>query len=176
MTTLQALESAKSLLGCFRTGDAGDPETYSHAIAAVLSMYSADVVQYVCDPRTGLPCKLKWMPSVSEVRSACDEHADFIFRIDQAAIEKERMRDQGRLPPPPEKPRPTLAEMIEKYGKNWGLGATEEEKKKTIVPGPTPEQVVEHYKTHGFARQPKSSLLTPEAIATAAAANGEPTW
>ncbi|UFW91011.1 hypothetical protein BjapCC829_21715 [Bradyrhizobium barranii] len=100
------------------------------AIAAVLQCYAPDVVQHVCDPRTGVPGKLKWMPSVAEVKSACDDRMAEKARkrrfenwglnnVD--ADERERMKDQGLLPPPRER-RPTLDELKAKYGPNWGIG------------------------------------------------------
>ena len=67
------IQSARMLLGCYRTGDANDPEVYVTAIVHVLSHYPEDVVARVVDPMTGLPGRLKWLPSVQEVRAACDE-------------------------------------------------------------------------------------------------------
>lgn len=61
------------MFGCYRKGDANDPETYTLAIAAVLAEYTPDVVRQVTDPRSGLPSRLKWLPSVSEVKEACDD-------------------------------------------------------------------------------------------------------
>ncbi|MET4238571.1 hypothetical protein [Bradyrhizobium sp. RT10b] len=94
-------------------------------------MFPPDIVQHVCDPRTGLPGKMKWMPSVAEVKEACEarsaekaRHKRFENwgKNDDDAEERERMKDQGRLPPPPPEKRPTLAALQEKYGPNWGLG------------------------------------------------------
>lgn len=64
---------AKLLLGCYRTGDANDPEVYTAAAIAVLSDYPLDVVQRVVDPRSGLPSRIRWLPTVSEIREACQE-------------------------------------------------------------------------------------------------------
>lgn len=65
------------LFGCYRRGDANDPEIYTAAIAATLADFSAEVVEYVTDPRSGLPAKLKWLPAVAEVREACQKHKEF---------------------------------------------------------------------------------------------------
>src|SRR5262249_44974430 len=73
VTASQALTAATNLAGCFRAVDASDADRFIGAIAVVLQSYAPDVVQYVCDPRTGLPGKMKWMPSVAEVKDACDE-------------------------------------------------------------------------------------------------------
>lgn len=47
----------------------------------VLSGYPIDVVERVIDPLTGLPSKLKWLPSVPEIRSACEEIHGLQMRI-----------------------------------------------------------------------------------------------
>jgi hypothetical protein len=65
------------LFGCYRKGDANDPEIYTAAIAATLADFSAEVVQYVTDPRTGIASKLKWLPAVAEVREECARHAEW---------------------------------------------------------------------------------------------------
>ena len=48
------------------------------AIAATLAEYPKEVIEYITDPRTGLPAKLKWLPTVAEVREACEEHRKFL--------------------------------------------------------------------------------------------------
>ena len=60
------------MFGCYRRGDANDPDTYTAAIAAVLAEYPPEVVKAVTDPRTGLPRKVSWLPTVKEVSDACD--------------------------------------------------------------------------------------------------------
>lgn len=64
---------AKLLLGCYRTGDANDPEVYVAAITAVMSEYPEDVLRSIVDPRTGIPSKIEWLPKPAEVKSACEE-------------------------------------------------------------------------------------------------------
>lgn len=61
------------LFGCFRKGDANDPEIYTAAVASVLADYEPDVIVRVTDPRTGLPRKTKFLPNPAEVGEACDE-------------------------------------------------------------------------------------------------------
>lgn len=68
-----AAERTRLLFGCFRKGDANDPEIYTAAVAAVLSEYEPDVIVRVTDPRTGLPRKTKFLPNPAEVAEACEE-------------------------------------------------------------------------------------------------------
>lgn len=67
------MSRAKALFGCFRRADANDPETYVAAVAAILSEYPAEVIEYVTDPRTGLPRTSKWLPTIAEIAEACDK-------------------------------------------------------------------------------------------------------
>lgn len=68
-----AAERARLMFGCYRKGDANDPETYVAAVTAVLAEYPPDVVKRVTDPRTGIPRKMKFMPNPAEVSEFCDE-------------------------------------------------------------------------------------------------------
>ena len=72
-TAAEIAKYAKLLLGCFRAGDANDPDVYTGAVIAVLSDYPLDVIQQVVDPRKGLPSKVNWLPTIAEIKSACEE-------------------------------------------------------------------------------------------------------
>jgi hypothetical protein len=89
----KAAERTALMFGCYRKGDANDPETYCAAVAAVLSRYSQDVVEYVTDPRTGLPGSCKWLPSVAEVKEACTARRDYLNRAEDF-----KRRFAGRTP------------------------------------------------------------------------------
>lgn len=73
-----AAERTAIMFGCYRKGEANDPETYTMAVAATLAEYPKEVIEHVTDPRTGLPAKLKFLPSVAEVREACEDHWKFV--------------------------------------------------------------------------------------------------
>ena len=62
------------MLGCFRKGEANDPETYVAALTAVLSEYPEDIIIAVTHPAKGLPIAKDFLPSVHEVHEACEEH------------------------------------------------------------------------------------------------------
>lgn len=67
-----AAERARLLFGCYRKGDANDPETYTAAIAAILTEYPPEVIRIATDPRTGIARKSKWMPNPAELAEECD--------------------------------------------------------------------------------------------------------
>src|ERR1019366_10620058 len=73
-----AAQRAKLLFGCFRKGDANDPETYTAAVTAILAEYPKEVIHYVTDPRTGIPRKMKFMPNPAEVSEECDRATEYL--------------------------------------------------------------------------------------------------
>ena len=111
---------AKQLFGCFRRGHANDPDTYAAAIAAVLTRFAPEVVAYVTDPRTGLPSRSNWLPTVYEVRLACEERAAEIeWPSRRDALERQQLAERERY----EKQRanaPTRAEIEAKLGRAIG--------------------------------------------------------
>lgn len=66
------LQRVRILSACYRKGEAEDPEIYAAACGAVLSDYPLQVVLRVTDPRTGLPSVSQWLPTVKEIRDACE--------------------------------------------------------------------------------------------------------
>lgn len=149
-----AAERARLLFGCYRTGDANDPETYVAAITAILARYPEQVITEVTHPATGLPKKKGWLPTVKEVSDACDEAVEFsinhqarLKRI-QEQLEMREREDRGE--------KPTLAHLKAKYGDDWGIGG-EDKSKKEITPAPTKEQLRHHYQHYGLAFVPKQN-------------------
>ena len=126
LLTGYAAMRAKILLGCYRTGDANDPETYIAAITAALARYPEQIITSVTHPVSGLPSKTSWLPTIKEVVDACDaEYAPIannearLKRIKEQLEMRER-EDRGE--------KPTLAQLHEKYGKDWGLRTSVVEK------------------------------------------------
>jgi hypothetical protein len=70
--TSYATQRARLLLGCYRKGDANDPDTYVAAITATLARYPEDVIMSVTHPATGLPIQCDFLPTVREVYLACE--------------------------------------------------------------------------------------------------------
>jgi len=91
-------------------------------VAAVLGDYPPEVVQAVVDPRRGLPSKTNWIPTIAEVKSACEQ----MYAPIEARIERQRLADERRAllsaPVLPRKERPTLDELRQRYGgESWGI-------------------------------------------------------
>jgi hypothetical protein len=139
--TRYAAARAKILLGCYRTGEANDPETYVAAVTAVLSHFPEEVITSVTHPVTGLPKKSSWLPTIKEVNDACNEaiepirsHEARLKRIKEQMEMRER-EDRGE--------KPTLEQLKEKYGPNWGL--TNDLAKKSSFKAPSWQEIGSTY-------------------------------
>ena len=106
-------ERARLMLSCYRQGEASDPEAYVTAICAVLAYYPEPVVRKVTHPLHGIPGKLKWLPSIAEVKAECDAEVEPI-RARQAAEERIR-RTNAML----RESSPELPENRERAVRRW---------------------------------------------------------
>ncbi len=94
-----AAERARVLLGSYRKGDAADPEVYARSVVAVLMQYPEGVVTRVTDPRGGLPGTSTFLPSVAEVRAACEAEMHPIYEaLRQRKIRNENEKLLGPAP------------------------------------------------------------------------------
>lgn len=84
------MKAARYLLGCFRTGDANDPEVFISAVIRILRAYPMDIVQKVIDPLDGIPGRQNWLPTPHEVKAACD--ALYLPRLRAEQREKDLQR------------------------------------------------------------------------------------
>lgn len=78
------------MFGCYRRNEANDPETYVVAVTALLASYEDDVILAVTDPVRGLPVQSQFVPTIKEIRDACEA-----FLAKQAHdAEMRRFRDE----------------------------------------------------------------------------------
>jgi hypothetical protein len=82
------------LIGCYRKGEAADAQVYATAVCAVLSRYPEEVVLRVTDPVVGLPGRVNWLPTIAEVRHACEE---LVLPLREAALREKRQHEAQRL-------------------------------------------------------------------------------
>lgn len=141
--TIYAASRAKLLLGCYRTGEANDPATYVAAITAILARYPEQVVTAVTHPATGLPSKKNWLPTVKEVTDACDEVMEPII---QNELRLKRIQDQMEMRQRErDGVRPTMEQLREKYGENWGLSSIGKTERAHDRPAPSWDKITEMY-------------------------------
>ena len=94
----EAFERAAVLMGCYRQGDCADPEVFATGAVAVLSHYPVEIVRKVTDPHSGLPGRLKWLPTIYEIREACEiENAAARRREEADARVKEQFAERDRM-------------------------------------------------------------------------------
>lgn len=102
---IYATERARVLFGCYRRGDANDPDAYVAAIAAVLSTYEPDLIRRVTDPRTGISTTEKFrtfMPNSGELKAYCEEQAVVADRVRRyAALPAPNWKALPKPPPAP---------------------------------------------------------------------------
>ena len=94
-------ERAEILFGCYRRGDANDPDRYVAAIAAVLTLYDFELIREVTDPRTGIQTTEKYMtfmPNAGELKVYCEGVASRRDRLQKLGT---RAVPALRLAPPP---------------------------------------------------------------------------
>jgi hypothetical protein len=106
------------LFTSYRTDQYPDPDAFMASLGLVLEQYPDDVIVYVTDPRTGVQRRCKWPPTIPEIVEALDDRSAWLKR-------RERYENWGKnnklMVEGPIVPKPTLEEMQEKYGKDWGL-------------------------------------------------------
>jgi hypothetical protein len=71
------LERTRILFGCYRKTDANDPEIYLTAAVAILLQYPKTIIDHVTDPVHGLPASKYFLPSIAEIREACEIRSRF---------------------------------------------------------------------------------------------------
>lgn len=113
--------AAKVLLGCFRMGEANDPEVYTTAVIAVLQSYPPDVVEFVTDPRTGIAGQQTFLPSVAELRKALDDRCGFIGRLQESREQEARQLAARREADEAAAAKPDPEDLKTRYGENYGL-------------------------------------------------------
>lgn len=119
----KATQKADRLFGFFPPSSASDPEIFMTGVVNLLATYPEWVAERIMSTTTGLPAKHTFLPSIKEIREACEAE----YSVTRRAIEWEAMtREQTKLlAGPPSAPRPTYDELRAKYGDNWGLKTSE---------------------------------------------------
>lgn len=157
-----AAERSRLLFGCYRKGDANDPDTYVAAVTAVLAKYPRDVIRSVTHPASGLPTKLKFLPSVAEVHDACEE---LMTARREEAARKKRIERQ-------------LAERAEFEQRNKVFRRGSDEAKAILVLHQIVDRQAAFYQ---IFRRPDGSVIyskpmTPRLVALAQAPDDRESW
>jgi hypothetical protein len=103
------------MLGSFKESERSkvDPTVFVPALAAMLASFPQDIVQAVTDPVRGIASEQNWVPTLSELRHACEVRLK--PRQEAAKREAELRRTQALLAPPP----PATTEERERAVAKW---------------------------------------------------------
>jgi hypothetical protein len=125
---VQALTvAAKRLFSQFKTDATVEPKTYLVAVIELFSHYSPEVVMTVTHPFTGMASKQNWLPTIFEIRKACDEaNAPAPRSVTDTIAEtfaRRRQDEQRLLAKPSEESRTAHVERLRAEGKLAFAGA-----------------------------------------------------
>jgi hypothetical protein len=117
-TPSEAAEAVGRLLGLYPGREITDPRTYTQGLTAMLAAYPKDFVKRVCNPVTGLPSRLKFLPTVADLHEALEAEKTRRDRIAAAAKyviqQDEKRRKEAREAAAFEANRPSLDERARK--------------------------------------------------------------
>lgn len=165
-----AADKCARLLGQFRRNDADDPETFVVALTAIMTQYPVPVLDAICSPTEGLATKGSFVPSLFEIREACNETMRLMIAKwkwnslppeRRAQIENigKQARENRALSSPedtPERRRAFLDGLKAKHGDHYGLGGLDDTKPKgEPFKMKSLGEMSEHYRTHGLAFKKK---------------------
>lgn len=142
------------LFSCYRKDEAHDPEIYCAAVAATLADFPRQVVDYVTDPRTGIPSESKFLPNVAEVRAACVREAERRRVLSQPKVILRR----GGKPMVKMEPGTSYFEMFAKHGRP--IGRFEREPQGNTAP-PVSKNEMERVNRVYFERQCREAGIDP---------------
>lgn len=95
-----ALQKAKMIIGSYRRDEATDPEIFLSALVVIFDEYPAAVIDYACDPRTGVINKFQMgLPQVPQIRQFLEDAMAHVAHTQHLArLPKYRRRDPLPLP------------------------------------------------------------------------------
>lgn len=100
---VEAALAAQNLIGLYPAREVVDAQRYVAGMTALMAAYPLDFVRRVTNPVTGLPSRLKYLPTLADVREALEVErvrrdriaANARFVIDEAGRRK-RAEDEAR--------------------------------------------------------------------------------
>lgn len=76
-----ANDAVTRLMGFYPAREVRDPKTFAAGMTALMATFPLDLVKRCIDPVEGLPSKLKWLPTLADVREFLDTERDRRARI-----------------------------------------------------------------------------------------------
>jgi hypothetical protein len=110
------LQKADEMLGYWRKGEANNPKAYGLAVAAMLAEYPPDVVEELTHPLRGMPSRTDFMPTLRELREACEQESERNQRINDLGKYQRRPIKYEK----PRAPAPSHEELMKTHGRFLG--------------------------------------------------------
>lgn len=101
---------AARLLSFYPAQTPNSPREYVTAVTALLADYPQEVVEKICDPRTGIATRCKFLPTIAEIADALGGH----MLIHNRNWREEWKRQQYKPRTDKEKPTPEELERVRK--------------------------------------------------------------
>jgi len=134
MSLSEAIEIVGKILDCYPNGGRDATRGYIGALASVLAQYPRCVTFFAGDPHKGVPRETRFLPTPADVIAWCErEVADLrgiVDRDDYHRDIREKMKGrekEAESVAAARATRPTLQQMQDKYGPNWGINQGEKE-------------------------------------------------
>jgi hypothetical protein len=87
----------------------------------VLARYPQPIIDHACDPRTGLALQYDWLPTIRQVNDFCNRKLESARYSEEREIAiAKQLADRAAMDAAAAS-RPTLDELRERHGPNWGL-------------------------------------------------------
>lgn len=93
----QGMDAARMLTGFYPAREVNDFKAYAAGMAALLGAYPLDFVRRVCNPVDGLPSRLKWLPTLADVKAALEDERARRDRIGASALHVINEADRRRV-------------------------------------------------------------------------------
>jgi hypothetical protein len=69
----EATQAAENLIGLYPAREVQNAKTFAAGVTALMAAYPVYAVKRVCHPVTGIPSRLKWLPTIAEIKAALDD-------------------------------------------------------------------------------------------------------
>jgi hypothetical protein len=88
-----AIKAVGIILSCFPSANRDGIENYYKMASESLSEFPDEILQKLCDPKTGIVTTSTFLPSISELRAFCHREWDKLTprRVDDQAEEAKRL-------------------------------------------------------------------------------------
>lgn len=166
----EAIEIVGVILDCYPNGGRDATRGYIGALAAVLAQYPRCVTSFAGDPHKGVPRETRFLPTPADVIAWCErEVADLrgiVERDDYHREIRERMKrreEEANSIEAQRKTRPTLQQMKDKYGENWGITSVEKEDLKVKA---ARQDMMARANTAAFEAECRAAGIDPNRVAS----------